>query len=131
MESRIGQAQVIRQIGTQQPVCCTCQHQGWQGDLFKAIFHVQLVHGVRATNQVAVGDYVVIPLGYRNEKIFGVIEKIQYSKRSSLDDTSEVHALVEADRIDEKEYIQTALVEPLSNPSRKSSPASTRPISAM
>jgi hypothetical protein len=65
-------------------------------------------------NQVAVGDYVVIPLGYRNEKIFGVIEKIQYTKRSSLDDTSEVHALVEADRIDEKEYIQTALVEPLS-----------------
>ena len=65
-------------------------------------------------NQVAVGDYVVIPLGYRNEKIFGVIERLQYAKRNALDDTSEVHALVEADKIDEKEYIQTALVEPIS-----------------
>jgi len=65
-------------------------------------------------NQVAVGDYVVIPLGYRSEKLFGVIERLQYAKRSSLDDTSEVHALVEAPNVDEKEYIQTAVVEPLS-----------------
>jgi len=65
-------------------------------------------------NQVAVGDYVVIPLGYRSEKLFGVIERLQYAKRSSLDDTCEVHALVEAPNVDEKEYIQTAVVEPLS-----------------
>lgn len=65
-------------------------------------------------NQVAVGDYVVIPLGYRREKIFGVIERIEYSKRNVLDDTSEVHALVEADNVDEKEYVQTALVDPIS-----------------
>jgi len=61
-----------------------------------------------------VGDYVVIPLGYRREKIFGVIEKLQYAKRSALDDTSEVHAWVEAKKIDSKEYTLTAQVEPLS-----------------
>lgn len=65
-------------------------------------------------NQVAVGDYVVIPLGYRNEKIFGVIEELRYAKRNALDDTSEVHALVEAEKIDEKEYVQTALIDPIS-----------------
>jgi len=71
-------------------------------------------HPNEKRNQVAVGDYVVIPLGYRSEKLFGVIERLQYAKRSALDDTSEVHALVEAPNVDEKEYIQTAVVEPLS-----------------
>lgn len=65
-------------------------------------------------DQAAVGDYVVIPLGYRPEKIFGVIAQLQYAKRNALDDTSEVHALVEADNVDEREYIQTAVVDPIS-----------------
>lgn len=65
-------------------------------------------------NQIAVGDYVVIPLGYRSEKVFGVVERLQYTKRNALDDTNEVHALVEAQKIDEKEYVQTALIDPIS-----------------
>jgi len=46
--------------------------------------------------------------------IFGVIEELQYAKRSALDDTSEVHALIHASAVSESEYVETARVDPIS-----------------
>ncbi len=65
-------------------------------------------------DEVAVGQYVVIPLGYREEKLFAFIKKLSYRKRDALDDMSEVHVLVSADQVGEDEYIELAQLEPLS-----------------
>ncbi len=65
-------------------------------------------------NDIAVGQYVVIPLGYRDEKFFAYIKKLSYRKRDALDDMSEVHVLISADEVGEGEYIQLAQLEPLS-----------------
>lgn len=65
-------------------------------------------------NEVAVGQYVVIPLGYREEKLFAYIKKLSYRKRDAIDDMSEVHALVSADEVGEGEYIQLVELEPIS-----------------
>ena len=65
-------------------------------------------------NEVAVGQYVVIPLGYREELLFAYIEKLSYLKRDAVDDMSEVHVLLGADRVGEDEYIELAALEPLS-----------------
>ncbi len=65
-------------------------------------------------DEVAVGQYVVIPLGYREELLFAYIEKLSYLKRDAVDDMSEVHVLLGADRVGEDEYIELATLEPLS-----------------
>ena len=65
-------------------------------------------------NEAVVGQYVVIPLGYRTEKIFAYIKKLSYSKRDAIDDMSEVHIYISADDVGEGEYIELAQVEPLS-----------------
>ena len=65
-------------------------------------------------NDIAVGQYVVIPLEYRDEKLFAYIEKLAYRKRDAIDDMSEVHVLLSADAVGEDEYIELAQIEPLS-----------------
>lgn len=62
---------------------------------------------------VAVGQYVVIPLGYRDEKLFGFIEKLAYRKRDALDDMSEVHVILSADAVGEEEYIELGRLDPI------------------
>ncbi len=65
-------------------------------------------------NAAVVGQYVVIPLGYRNEKLFGYIKKLAYKKRDAIDDMSEVHVYLSAEKVGEGEYIELAQVEPIS-----------------
>jgi hypothetical protein len=65
-------------------------------------------------NEAVVGQYVVIPLGYRDEKLFAYIKKLCYRKRDAIDDMSEVHIYISADDVGEGEYIELAQVEPLS-----------------
>lgn len=65
-------------------------------------------------DQVAVGEYVVIPCDYAGGKIFARIKRLSYRKRDALDDMSEVHLLVGAERVGEEEYIELAELEPLS-----------------
>ncbi|MFQ5794725.1 MAG: ATP-binding protein [Candidatus Bipolaricaulia bacterium] len=63
---------------------------------------------------VAIGDYVVIPLGYQAQRIFARIESLAYIKRNAIDDMNEVYTLVNADHIGEDEYIETAKLHPIS-----------------
>ncbi|MGQ9601702.1 MAG: ATP-binding protein [Candidatus Bipolaricaulia bacterium] len=65
-------------------------------------------------DRVAVGEYVVIPCDYAGGKIFARIKRLSYRKRDALDDMSEVHLLVGAERVGEEEYIELAELEPLS-----------------
>ena len=79
-------------------------------------------------NEVDVGGYVVIPLGYRDEKIFGYIKKLSYIKRDAIDDMSEVHVLISADNVGEDEYIELAQVDPLSMITASLKPVEVRSI---
>ena len=79
-------------------------------------------------NTVDVGGYVVIPLGYRDEKIFGYIKKLSYIKRDAIDDMSEVHVLISADNVGEDEYIELAQVDPLSIITSAGKPVEVRSI---
>jgi hypothetical protein len=65
-------------------------------------------------DEVAVGQYVVIPLGYREDKLFAYVKKLSYRKRDAIDDMSEVHVLLGAEVVGEDEYIELAQLEPLS-----------------
>ncbi|HIC96443.1 TPA: ATP-binding protein [Candidatus Bipolaricaulota bacterium] len=65
-------------------------------------------------DRVAVGEYVVIPCDYAGGKIFARIKRLSYRKRDALDDMSEVHLLVGAERVGEEEYIELAELEPIS-----------------
>jgi len=69
-------------------------------------------------DDVAVGEYVVIPCDYAGGKIFARIKRLTYRKRDELDDMSEVHHLVGAARVGEEEYIELAELEPISMISR-------------
>jgi len=69
-------------------------------------------------DHVAVGEYVVIPCDYAEGKIFARISRLSYKKRDELDDMSEVHHLVNAERVGEEEYIELAELEPISMISR-------------
>ncbi|OGF57320.1 MAG: hypothetical protein A2Z21_02200 [Candidatus Fraserbacteria bacterium RBG_16_55_9] len=77
-------------------------------------------------NDVAVGQYVVIPLGYRDEKLFSYIKRLSYRKRDAIDDMSEVHVLLSAESIGEDEYIQLAELEPISMISAEGLPVEVR-----
>jgi len=79
-------------------------------------------------NAVALGEYVVIPLGYRPEKLFGRMEKIAYRKRDAIDDLSEVHALISASSVGEDEYVALARIEPISLISAAGQPTEVRYI---
>jgi len=79
-------------------------------------------------DSVDVGGYVVIPLGYREEKIFGYIKKLSYVKRDEIDDMSEVHVLISADNVGEDEYIELAQVDPLSMITSAGKPVEVRSI---
>ncbi len=65
-------------------------------------------------DQVSVGEYVVVPCDYAGGKIFARISRLSYRKRDQLDDMSEVHLLVNADRVGEEEYVELAELEPIS-----------------
>jgi hypothetical protein len=77
-------------------------------------------------NDVAVGQYVVIPLGYREDKLFGSVKKLSYRKRDMIDDMSEVHVLLSAESVGEDEYIQLAELEPISMISAEGLPTEVR-----
>ncbi len=79
-------------------------------------------------DEIALGEYVVIPLGYRPEKLFGRIKRIAYRKRDAIDDLSEVHALVSAASVGEDEYVALAQVEPISLISSSGQPTEVRYI---
>jgi len=76
--------------------------------------HIEVYIPEEKRNEAAVGQYVVIPLGYREEKLFGYIKKLSYRKRDAIDDMSEVHVLLSADSVGEDEYIELAELEPIS-----------------
>jgi len=65
-------------------------------------------------DKVAVGEYVVVPCDYVSQKLFARIDKLCYRKRDAIDDTSEVHMLIGAEQAGEDEYIETALLDPIS-----------------
>ncbi|MFQ6118025.1 MAG: hypothetical protein ACE5LQ_07130, partial [Candidatus Bipolaricaulia bacterium] len=65
-------------------------------------------------DRVSVGEYVVVPCDYAGGKIFARISRLSYRKRDELDDMSEVHILVNAERVGEEEYIELAELEPIS-----------------
>jgi DNA helicase HerA-like ATPase len=69
-------------------------------------------------DRVAVGEYVVIPCDYAGGKIFARVKRLSYRKRDALDDMSEVHLLINAERVGEEEYIELAELEPISMISR-------------
>jgi DNA helicase HerA-like ATPase len=79
-------------------------------------------------NEIALGEYVVIPLSYRAEKLFGRIEKISYRKRDAIDDLSEVHTLISAASVGEDEYVALAQIEPISLISANGQPTEVRYI---
>lgn len=76
--------------------------------------HIEVYLPEEKRNELALGDYVVIPLGYKDYKIFASVEQLCYRKRDALDDMSEVHVLVGAERLGEDDYIETALLNPIS-----------------
>ncbi|MCS7273833.1 MAG: ATP-binding protein [Candidatus Bipolaricaulota bacterium] len=76
--------------------------------------HIEVYLPEDKRNEIALGDYVVIPLGYKDYKIFASVEKLCYRKRDALDDMSEVHVLVSAERLGEDDYIETAVLTPIS-----------------
>ena len=77
-------------------------------------------------NDVAMGQYVVIPLSHRDEKLFAYIKKLSYRKRDAIDDMSEVHVLLSAESVGEDEYIQLAELEPISMISSEGLPVEVR-----
>lgn len=79
-------------------------------------------------DQVAVGEYVVIPCDYAGGRIFARISKLSYRKRDELDDMSEVHTLINADRVGEEEYIELAELEPISMITRSGKAVEVRHI---
>ena len=79
-------------------------------------------------DEVSVGQYVVIPLDYRDELIFGFIEKLAYRKRDELDDMSEVHVLIGADDVGEADYIQLARVAPITQIRANRTPSEVRHV---
>lgn len=76
--------------------------------------HIEVYLPEEKRNEIALGDYVVIPLGYKDYKIFASVEQLCYRKRDALDDMSEVHVLVSAERLGEDDYIETAVLNPIS-----------------
>jgi hypothetical protein len=78
--------------------------------------------------EIDVGQYVVIPIEYRDEKLFGYIKKLSYQKRDALDDMSEVHVLISADDVGEEEYIELAQIDPLSMITSAAKPIEVRTI---
>jgi DNA helicase HerA-like ATPase len=77
-------------------------------------------------NDVAVGQYVVIPLEHREQKLFAYLKKLSYRKRDAIDDMSEVHVLLSAESVGEDEYIQLAELEPISMISAEGLPTEVR-----
>ncbi len=65
-------------------------------------------------NEVAVSEYVVIPLKYQPYKIFARIKKLSYRKRDAIDDMSEIHSRLNIEQVSEDEYIEIAELEPIS-----------------
>ncbi|MBI3661329.1 ATP-binding protein [Candidatus Acetothermia bacterium] len=65
-------------------------------------------------NEVAVSEYVVIPLKYQPYKIFARLKKLSYRKRDAIDDMSEIHARLNLEQVSEDEYIEIAELEPIS-----------------
>ncbi|MCS6903560.1 MAG: ATP-binding protein [Candidatus Bipolaricaulota bacterium] len=76
--------------------------------------HIEVYLPEEKRNEIALGDYLVIPLGYKDYKIFASVEQLCYRKRDALDDMSEVHVLVSAERLGEDDYIETAVLNPIS-----------------
>jgi uncharacterized protein len=77
--------------------------------------HIEVYIPEEKRNEIALGDYVVIPLGYKKDyKIFASVEQLCYRKRDALDDMSEVHVFIGADRLSEDDYIETAILNPIS-----------------
>jgi hypothetical protein len=89
--------------------------------------HIEVYLPEEKRNELALGDYVVIPLGYKDYKIFASVEQLCYRKRDALDDMSEVHVFVGADRLGEDDYIETAIL----NPDLDDRPGAPSPRSAL
>ncbi len=79
-------------------------------------------------DQVAVGEYVVIPCDYAGGRIFARIKRLSYRKRDELDDMSEVHTLINAEHVGEEEYIELAELEPISMITRSGKAVEVRHI---